>query len=247
MWRPLTGVIEQRWDQRFGHMQIAALRASLVALVSRLDAGLPDCMPILGYGLLTTGPSRTGATPTGPAAADLELPALLARALVAFAVEFETEFEPRASLAIAADVLRVLDEQPVRLQDLPRMSGVSREAIDMALGVLQKRRLITTEPDPAASRGKVVHLTSAGVRARAVLHERAGSLETRWADRFGRRTIDAIRTALEPLVGDPDTGPSPLFAGLEPYPDGWRAAMRRPDTLPHFPMVLHRGGYPDGS
>jgi hypothetical protein len=22
---------------------------------------------------------------------------------------------------------------------------------------------------------------------------------------------------------------------------------RRPDVLPHFPMVLHRGGYPDGS
>jgi hypothetical protein len=23
--------------------------------------------------------------------------------------------------------------------------------------------------------------------------------------------------------------------------------VRRPDVLPHFPMVLHRGGYPDGS
>src|SRR6266567_3548963 len=24
-------------------------------------------------------------------------------------------------------------------------------------------------------------------------------------------------------------------------------AVRRPATLPHYPMVLHRGGYPDGS
>ncbi len=24
-------------------------------------------------------------------------------------------------------------------------------------------------------------------------------------------------------------------------------AMRRPAILPHYPMVLHRGGYPDGS
>ena len=35
--------------------------------------------------------------------------------------------------------------------------------------------------------------------------------------------------------------------GLEPYPDGWRAKVRRPEALPHYPMVLHRGGYPDGS
>ena len=40
---------------------------------------------------------------------------------------------------------------------------------------------------------------------------------------------------------------SPLFRGLEPYPDGWRAKVRKPDTLPHYPMVLHRGGFPDGS
>lgn len=28
---------------------------------------------------------------------------------------------------------------------------------------------------------------------------------------------------------------------------GWRAPLRRPVTLPHYPMVLHRGGFPDGS
>jgi hypothetical protein len=38
-----------------------------------------------------------------------------------------------------------------------------------------------------------------------------------------------------------------LLAGLEPYPDNWRAKIRKPTELPHFPMVLHRGGYPDGS
>ncbi len=38
-----------------------------------------------------------------------------------------------------------------------------------------------------------------------------------------------------------------VAAGLVAYPDNWRAAVRRPATLPHYPMVLHRGGYPDGS
>lgn len=28
---------------------------------------------------------------------------------------------------------------------------------------------------------------------------------------------------------------------------GWRASVRKPDTLPRYPIVLHRGGFPDGS
>jgi hypothetical protein len=44
-----------------------------------------------------------------------------------------------------------------------------------------------------------------------------------------------------------DSGPPPLFLALEPYPGNWRARVRPPATLPHYPMVLHRGGYPDGS
>jgi hypothetical protein len=37
------------------------------------------------------------------------------------------------------------------------------------------------------------------------------------------------------------------MGGLEPYPDNWRTDVRPPQMLPHFPMVLHRGGFPDGS
>jgi hypothetical protein len=33
----------------------------------------------------------------------------------------------------------------------------------------------------------------------------------------------------------------------DPYPENWRDSVRPPITLPHYPMVLHRGGYPDGS
>jgi hypothetical protein len=56
--------------------------------------------------------------------------------------------------------------------------------------------------------------------------------------------VTALRRVLEPLVaGDPP----PLYAGLTPHPDNWRARLPRPATLPHYPMTLHRGGYPDGS
>jgi hypothetical protein len=65
--------------------------------------------------------------------------------------------------------------------------------------------------------------------------------------RFGADTITDLRRALEVIVVEPDGGRSPLFSGIEPYPDGWRASIPPPATLPYFPMVLHRGGYPDGS
>jgi len=65
--------------------------------------------------------------------------------------------------------------------------------------------------------------------------------------RFGTDNIGNLRESLERLVSEPTAQLSPLFKGLEPYPDGWRASVRKPDTLPHYPMVLHRGGFPDGS
>jgi hypothetical protein len=55
--------------------------------------------------------------------------------------------------------------------------------------------------------------------------------------------MDALRTSLDPLV---EGSPGPLLEGLRPYPDGWRAKSPI-ETLPQFPMVLHRGGFPDGA
>jgi hypothetical protein len=64
--------------------------------------------------------------------------------------------------------------------------------------------------------------------------------------RAGAAAVDRLRAALAPLCGAPDAR-SPLLDALEPLVASWRAAVRRPDVLPHHPMVLHRGGYPDGS
>jgi hypothetical protein len=69
------------------------------------------------------------------------------------------------------------------------------------------------------------------------------SMENRWQVRFGDPAIRAVREALEQLTRDR----ARLADGLEPPPGGWRAPLRRPVTLPHYPMVLHRGGFPDGS
>ncbi len=51
VWRPMFGAIEKRWIERFGQEEIARLRELLANLIRRMELDLPDCLPILGYGL----------------------------------------------------------------------------------------------------------------------------------------------------------------------------------------------------
>jgi hypothetical protein len=251
VWGPLFGVIDDRWRERFGDNAIAGLRTALSAIVDSVDLDLPDCMPILGYGLLSSG--RNGAAtflPRGDQSAspdgdaNLPLSALLSGVLLAFAIDFENA--SKLSLAISANVLRVLNDDGVRVRDLPILTGVSKEAVAMTAGYLEKQGYLTIEPVPAPDRGQRLRLTAQGRVAQQYAGTRISIVEEQWQTRFGTDAVRALRSSLEPLVGD-GTAQSPLFGGLTPYPDGWRAEVREPSTLPHYPMVLHRGGYPDGS
>ncbi len=244
VWRPLSGEIEERWQARFGKDEIGRLRESLSALIGRIDLDLPDCLPILGYGLVIGAPDRQPSRQQG-SVSSLPLPALLSKVLLAFAVEFERESD--LSLAIAENVVRVLDEKGVRVRELPLLTGVSKEAIAMAMGFLQKRGFAVVEPDPSASRTKAARLTPKGQAAKDASRRLLATVEQRWEARYGQDTVRNVRDSLEPLVGEPTAESSPLFQGLDPYRDDWRASVRKPQTLPHFPMVLHRGGFPDGS
>lgn len=246
LWRPLAGVIERRWEERWGSARIEALRTALRELVSRCELDLPDCLPILGYGLWSAGPSRPAFGSMRPGSVGdvaQSLSVLLSRALLMAAVDFEER--SKVSLAIYANVLRVLESQAVPVRDIPRLSGVSKEAISMATGVLSKRGLVTIEPDPSESRGKVINLTAKGSRSKSAHERLLRRVEQGWESRFGEHVIGRLRDSLESLTGD--ARGSLLCPALRPYPDGWRASVPRPKTLPHFPMVLHRGGYPDGS
>jgi DNA-binding MarR family transcriptional regulator len=241
VWRPLPGVIEERWQERFGREALGDLRERLRAVAARLDGGLPDCLPILGYGLRASGPERVSPPEE---VSGLSLPALLSRVLLAFAAEFEHRSD--VALAISANLLRVLAQPGVRVRDLPLLAGVSKEAISMAMGIAGKQGLAVLEPDPAASRGKVARLTPGGRTAQDGCRRLLTATEDGWQQRFGSDRIRGLRRALDRLAA-PGGPSSPLWLGLEPYPSGWRASVPRPRTLPHFPMVLHRGGFPDGS
>jgi DNA-binding MarR family transcriptional regulator len=246
IWRPLPVEVEKRWRARFGPDAVARLRHALGTVYTALPFDPPAYLPVV-Y------PTQNGKAdhlapivdPDGriPPA---DLAALLSGVLLVFTVDFEAE--SRISLPISANTLRVLTEDGVRVRDLPAHTGVSKEANAMCVGWLERHGCAASVPEPGASRGKLVRLTEKGNRAQAkyrrILHE----TEQRWQNDYGADALHALRDALAAFVGDDGTlASSPLAQALEPAPGNWRARVRTPETLPHYPMVLHRGGYPDGS
>jgi methyltransferase (TIGR00027 family) len=257
LWSGLDREIEDRWRARLGADTVMALIGALAPVASGLDRSLPDCLPILGHGMfalpdsapderhfhtaigVSTALSSAGEGSEAPGAApDLPLRALLSRVLLGFAAEYERE--STVSLAISANHLRVLTAEGVRARDVPALSGVSKEAVAMALTWLKASGLAVEEPDPAARRGKIVRLTADGDAARARYAGRVAEVEAAWREKFGAPAITALRESLEGISGR-------LAEGLTPYPEGWRTREARRSVLPDYPMVLHRGGYPDGA
>jgi DNA-binding MarR family transcriptional regulator len=246
VWQPLAREIETRWEDRFGIAHIDALRAALRALVTQIDLDVPDCMPILHYGLATAGPTRPAFSPRSGGRDDVEtlaLPSLLSRALLMLAIDYESR--SKVSLAIHADLLRVLGEKPTPVRDLPRLTGVSKEAISMGMGVIVKRGLAVLEPNANGKAGKAARLTAKGIASQDAHARLLQNVEEQCVSRYGPDVTGALRESLETLGGDPRG--SRLLHGIPPFPEGWRASAPKVETLPHFPMVLHRGGYPDGS
>lgn len=223
---PPVGEIERRCADRF---DVGRLTSALRALTSQFTMTLPRYLPVVNFsdGMRTHVPDVRRDY-------DVDLPVLLSHALIAYTVAFEAD--ATVSLPMSANILRVLDTTGVPVRDLPALSGVSKESIAASVRFLAKQGQVEVRP---AARGKAVALTERGQRSLDVYRD--DRIEREWRARYGNDTIDGIRAALEPCTEDR------LRAGLAPYPDGWRAVLKQLPVLPHHPMVLHRGGYPDGS
>ena len=166
---------------------------------------------------------------------------------MAYTLDFE-EGSP-LSLPLSANVFRVLDGDGVPVRELPSLTGISKEAVAVSLTSLAKTDYVVVEGAPASKR--TIRLTPAGETLRTDqrrLHARIGK---RW---------DAVR---------PTSRAAPRRARAHPRSSGARCrvdavsrrlageqAVRRQTEalladprgrLPHCPMVLHRGGWPDGS
>lgn len=242
VWRPLTDVVQKRWQNRVGKAPLDQLLEVMRTIVKSDGTDYPDYLPVLGYPLLTSPPTVKS---EAQSRSNHTLPALLSKLLLAFATEFERE--SNLSLAVCADLLRPTGDEGVPIRQLPSLSGVSKGAIAMALRRAEECDLGIVQRQPAKGRLKIFVLTPQGRRARDKYFHLSGDIEKSWGGKFGKPNVETLRELLEALAGSSSSQPSPLLEWLKPYPDGWRASVPAPAQLPHYPMVLHRGGFPDGS
>ncbi|HEY6464878.1 MAG TPA: hypothetical protein VIY69_02735 [Candidatus Acidoferrales bacterium] len=196
IWPPLFGIIEARWSTRFGNIEIRQLRDSLQSIVAKLDVELPHGFTDIRYR------KRPFPVRNDQAAADLPLPTLLSRALLAFAIDFERD--SRAAFALCANAIRVLSEKPIRESEIPRLTGSSPETS----GLL--------ESDPTARRGKLLRLSPRGLAAQRDYQRLVEEIEKRWESRFGHENVANLRESLKALLDTEKEGHPLLSEGLVP-------------------------------
>lgn len=240
LWPPLFAETEERWSTRFGADEIGELEAALCRVVDGLDAAWTEYLPIVAG---TNGMRSEIAgcqVPSDP----VPLLAHLAQALLAYTVEFEREAP--LPLPLSETVLRAILETGTDVRDLPTATATSPEAISMALTYLTKQGY-------AEVTSKRARLTRFGTGARDAIPAQHARVEELWSQRLGHSRVERLRSATGAVLEQPN-----LAAGLAPPPGAWRseprylpqteAMLSDPSTgLPRHPMVLHRGGWPDGS
>jgi hypothetical protein len=219
--------VETRWRKRFG-------TGAHEALAPLADPALPRHLPMITVSRPAAPPPRLEPEPA------TDLSALLARALLAFTGNLAGP--GRLPMGLGSNVLRVVTPEGVRSRDLPVAAGISREAVSISLKTLRRLEAITVE---------------SGV---VVLTERGGQLRRQYARMVGE--VAAARHEAHPRLAATLAGlldrRDDLVAALTPPPDGWRAnspyrtltaaTLEDPARrLPAYPLVTHRGGFPDGS
>jgi hypothetical protein len=248
-WAPIAGEIDARWISRFGKAKVESVVRALRRIVTELAIDLPDYMPVVDYG---DGMRATlvmpATTPARAPVSKLDLSDLLSRVLLALTLAFESE-SADVSLTAAANVLRVIDNSGTWLKELPARAGVVKEGQAALVNFLQKKSYLSIGAEPA----KTVALTAKGKKARDEYPKRVAAIEKRWAAEVGSPTVDALRKGLDAILDHPK-----FVDGVTPHNGGWRldkryaaltnAMLAEPRaTLPHHPMITHRGGFPDGA
>lgn len=227
LWPRVVADVEQRWRDRFGGAVIDALRDALLASAVPMPWSPPEVHASDGF--YTHVLDGDGVDDKRP------LAALLGQVLTGQTLDHERQAV--ISLPLGAVVARVIDGDDVRIRDLPALSGVSKECIAMATGFLRRQGLADITPE------RTISLTPAGLAALADYQHRAARPEPAEL----RKTLltiieqpDALSAALVP--------PDGCWRGERPYLRQTKRLLADPiGALPWHPMVLHRGGWPDGS
>lgn len=243
VWPEAVKRIEARWRTRFGEAIIDELYSAAQRAVDtaqrdaaiRLPWAPPEVHPTDGFRSHVIEAESDVETTGDMTDNDAPLVVLLGQALTAATLRHEQDAE--VSVPLAANVLRVVDSESVPIRKLTRLAGVSKEAIAMAVGYLQRNGFAEAAPE------RHIGLTPAGLDALDGYQYRVA----RDDDRRLRDALCAVLTQTDAVV-DGLTPPEGCWRAMPPYREQTQRLLSNPvGALPWHPMVLHRGGFPDGS
>ena len=223
-WLVVIDDVHARWSER----GLDSLQAALIPVVEQADRPMPEYMPRVYFDRWQPALVQ----PVSRAPIDLDLLGLLSQALLAMTYDFEAKSD--LPLATYGGLMEALSEDAVLVRDLPELTGIAAKEWSSAAGQLAKAGLATLVDKP-----KTLALTPKAMAAKKAADKTLRSVEQAWQKKCGP-SLDHLRRELEAVVGD-------AWNWTDPYPDGWRANVKLSQRLAHFPIVSHRGGYPDGS
>lgn len=94
-------------------------------------------------------------------------------------------------------VMAFLGNGGIRISELARRLGVSRQAAQKSVSELEKADLLKTEVDPTNSSAKIVVLTTKGKAIVVAALSLFSEIELELAERIGRTNLGNMRKALE--------------------------------------------------
>ena len=97
-------------------------------------------------------------------------------------------------------VFRFVDREGSRLTDLAARSGFTKQAVGEVADDLERLGYVERAPDPGDRRAKLIQLTDRGADAQAAAMRIFADIECRWAERYGKERIAALREMLEEIV-----------------------------------------------
>ena len=132
------------------------------------------------------------------------LSTILSRVGAAFTADFERRLSAAGfddlSFSLGTNVLRFLEEDPVRMGTLVRLSGVTKQAISQQVAYLESRGYVRVKPDASDVRIKLVQLTDTGRQSQVAARSVFKDVERDWQRRFGREEIRDLRLISERVL-----------------------------------------------
>ena len=211
IWPNIWAEVEESWKQRLGLGDYRRLHDELRDVANLSEYELPEGLPGLGsVEEKISFPSKG----REPEESDIPLSVLISRVLLMFAMEYNRR--SRVSLALCANVIRVLGTEPVNVGDLAALTGCSSEASDIGW---QLKPFVQLENNPDKKRGKVVRLSPLGLKVQHSYLKLTAEIEDEWEQKFGGEKINGLRSTLQTLSNKKEGEELILASGLIP-PEG---------------------------